>query len=57
MAWRFDPIGLKVIWVVSVEEVLQTSGSIDFSTGGDLLIDTGLRENGGEIDQGNRVEG
>lgn len=57
MAWRFDPIGLRVIWTVSVDEVLQTSGSIDFSDGGDLAIDTGLRENGGEIDQGNRVEG
>ncbi len=57
MAWRFDPIGVKVVWVKAVEEIIQTSASIDFSEGSDLLIDTGLRENGGEIDQGNRVEG
>lgn len=55
MAWRYDPLSSSLIWFVSVELAPIADGSMDFG-GGDLLIDTGLRENdSSEVDQGQRI--
>lgn len=55
MAWRFDPISNSLIWYLSIEMVQVVDGSIDFGLG-DLLIDTGLREDDlSVLDQGQRV--
>lgn len=52
--YRFDPITMRVVWVKTVEEVIQ-SGSIDLGDG-DLSIDTGLRDNDSStLDQGERI--
>lgn len=54
MAWKFDAVNLEIVWVMPVSRIIEVSASIDL-TQGDLAIDIGLRENGGEIDQGSRV--
>ena len=55
MAWRFDPISNQLIWYLSIEMVQVVDGSIDLGLG-DLLIDTGLREDESSVlDQGQRV--
>jgi hypothetical protein len=55
MAWRFDPISNSLIWYLSIEMVQVVDGSIDLGLG-DLLIDTGLREDESSVlDQGQRV--
>jgi hypothetical protein len=55
MAWRFDSISNGLIWTVSIELVAIADGSTDLG-GGDLLIDTGLRENDSSVvDQGQRI--
>lgn len=55
MAWRYDPISSSLIWFVSIELVPIADGSMDLG-GGDLLIDTGLRENDSSVvDQGQRI--
>lgn len=55
MAWRFDPVSNSLIWYISIEIVQLTDGAIDLGLG-DLLIDTGLREDDlSVLDQGQRV--
>lgn len=55
MAWRYDPISNGLLWSVSIELVAVADGSTDLGAG-DLLIDTGLRENDTSVvDQGQRI--
>lgn len=55
MAWKFDPVSNQLIWYLSVEMIQVVDGSIDLGLG-DLLIDTGLREDDlSVLDQGQRV--
>jgi hypothetical protein len=55
MAWRYDPISNSLLWSVSIELVAIADGSMDFG-GGDLLIDTGLRDDDSSVvDQGQRI--
>jgi hypothetical protein len=53
--FKFDPISLKVLWAVSVEEAVDTS-IIDMSQG-DISLDLGDANNDGVVDQGNVING
>lgn len=55
MPWKYDPIGDSLVWSLPVEMVNVIDGSMDLGQG-DLLIDTGLRENElSTLDQGDRI--
>ena len=56
MPWKFDPASIDLVFVQTVTEIVE-SGQIDFGLqGGDLSIDTGLRDNDSStLDQGLRV--
>jgi len=56
MAWKFDPIGVDIVWTATSSELIE-SGNLDLGiVNSDLSIDTGDRSNDSStLDQGLRV--
>lgn len=56
MVWKFDPLKVDIVWINTIEDLLD-SATIDFGQSqGDLAIDAGERMNDVSIvDQGDRM--
>jgi hypothetical protein len=56
MVWKFDPLKVDIVWINTIEDLLD-SATIDFGQlEGDLAIDAGERMNDiSVVDQGDRM--